>query len=414
MINRSNILTPAESYFIKIYKYALHKKTYPLEEVDKETFQNILEIARIQHLLPMICHAIYPSKAALQYEEIFQTYRNQCINEMVSQVVSTKQFIDLLHFLEQKGLSPLVVKGIVLRNIYPHEHYRYSTDEDLIISAEEKYAYHQALLEYGMVQDDENDIETADEISYEHPDSKLYIEVHQNLFPPDSSAYGDLNNYFDYEKVTIDYHGTPIYTLDFTNHLFYLLCHSFKHFIHGGFGIRQVSDFGLFSHTYAKEIDWIRFRELCESIQVFEFSKAMYKICTDHLLVQPAFLYYIKDWNLDAVDETDLLKDVLAAGIYGASDMVRHHSSNATLEAINRHKQNKKSRGSLFSNVFVSYKNLKGRYAYLEKYPFLMPIAWAQRIIDFLKREKKNENPLEIVQMGNKRVDLLKKYKIIK
>ena len=54
-------------------------------------------------------------------------------------------------------------------------------------------------------------------------------------------------------------------------------------------------------------------------------------------------------------------------------------------------------------------------YPYLKKYPFLLPKAWISRIGNYIKETRRTEgdDAWESIVIGSKRVELLKKYKII-
>ena len=72
-----------------------------------------------------------------------------------------------------------------------------SGDEDLLIESEQFHAVHEALLEYGMsLSDPEMDIQAAYEVPYGMRGKSIYIELHKYLFPPDSNAYGEFNQFF--------------------------------------------------------------------------------------------------------------------------------------------------------------------------------------------------------------------------
>ncbi len=63
--------------------------------------------------------------------------------------------------------------------------------------------------------------------------SLIYIELHKSLFPPESEAYGDLNRFFanvSEDAIDIRIDGTDIRTMGYTDHLFYLIFHSFQAF----------------------------------------------------------------------------------------------------------------------------------------------------------------------------------------
>lgn len=113
---------------------------------------------------------------------------------------------------------------------------------------------------------DENEMAAAYEVPYRKAGSPLYIELHKHLFPPESDAYGDLNRFFEgiFDRaVAEDIQGNTVYTMDHTDHLFYLICHSFKHYLHSGFGIRQVCDIIMYANEYGTRIDWMRVLQNC-------------------------------------------------------------------------------------------------------------------------------------------------------
>ena len=63
--------------------------------------------------------------------------------------------------------------------------------------------------------------------------------------------------------------------------------------------------------------------------------------------------------------------------------MSRKHSSNITLDAISAQKAGKKARGALFSSLFPAAQQLEGRFPYLKKHPYLLPIAWGSRLLQY-------------------------------
>ena len=71
---------------------------------------------------------------------------------------------------------------------------------------------------------------------------------------------------------------------------------------------------------------------------------------------------------------------------------------------------------SLKKSLFPSAKSLESRYPYLKKYPYLLPLAWFSRIVKYGKEQKGNTNnsAMESLKIGSERVELLRKYKVIK
>ena len=117
------------------------------------------------------------------------------------------------------------------------------------------------------------------------------------------------------------------------------------------------------------------------------------------------------------IDEKPLLLDIIRSGVFGASTMSRLHSSNMTLTAVENNKNSLK-KNPLLSTIFLPLESMEGRYPYLKKAPYLLPAAWLQRVAKYgtevLKGNRKNNSTKDTVITGNKRIELLKFYNIIK
>ena len=220
--------------------------------------------------------------------------------------------------------------------------------------------------------------------------------------------------YTDAIEIKID--NTDIRTMGYTDHLFYLICHAFKHFPHSGFGIRQVCDIILFANAYGDAIDWERVLEQCREIQADLFATALFGIDEKYLTFAPERVHYTESWREIRIDETDMLMDLLDSGIYGNANMSRKHSSNMTLDAVAADKIGKKAGNTVLKSLFPSAKKLESRYPYLRKYPVLLPIAWADRILKYRKETAAGGDnaAADSVKIGNQRIELMKKYGIIK
>ena len=207
-----------------------------------------------------------------------------------------------------------------------------------------------------------------------------------------------------------------IRTMGYTDHLFYLICHSFKHFLHSGFGIRQVCDIILFANEYGDAIDWEKVLRQCREIHADLFAAALFAIGEKYLTFDPEKAHYPKVWQGICVDETDMLMDLLDSGIYGNANMSRKHSSNMTLDAVAADKNGKKAGNTVLKSLFPSAKKLEGRYPYLKKHPILLPIAWTDRILKYRKETVAGGDnaAADSVKIGNQRIELMKKYGIIK
>lgn len=389
-------------------------------DISPEEWMMLFRKAEIHQIFPMIYDAVFNCPAARAMDpNFFASFKRQIMQKVMYQVMKTDEFLKLYKYLNERDIYPAVVKGIICRQLYPNPDYRSSGDEDLLIDPSWFPKCHESMLEYGMeAAIEEERLMTEYEVPYGKKGSPISIELHKSLFPHDSEAYGELNQFFTNvheSAVTITVQGVNIKTLNYTDHLFYLICHAFKHFLHSGFGIRQVCDMVMFANAYGDKIDWHDVLEKCRMIYADQFAAALFKIGEKYLVFDSEKACYSKEWRDMIVDENALLQDLLMSGIFGDSDMSRKHSSMITLNAVKAQKEGKKTKSNVLRTIFPDLKSMKGKAPYLEKYPFLLPVAWVIRIMKYRKESQniQGNKASESIKIGNQRIELLKQYGII-
>ena len=405
------MLDASQAAFLLVLRSALTGKPCPCDSIaDSDMLCRVLFLSDIHELCPLICQSLYQHPVVKSHGAIFSRYRNKSVQSVSSQIVHTAEFLQLYQKMGKAGLKPLVVKGIVLRSLYPKGSFRPSVDEDLLIAPEEKEIFSAFLMRQGLFPSEGNAESDSYEISYLDSDTHLCIELHKSLFPPDSNAYGDLNHLFDGvldRTVEVQIEDVKLRTLAPTDHLLYLICHAYKHFLHSGVGIRQVADMALFSNAYGGDIDWEHIYRACKSVNIETFTAALFQIAHKHLTMNeiPAPFVGIE------VDEQPLLEDILSGGLYGTVDIDRVHSGNMTLDAVAAQKQGRRGSG-VWHSLFPGAAYLQGHFPYAKKHPILLPLAWAQRLGNYLARSN-TSSPAETIRIGQARIDLLKQYKVI-
>lgn len=371
----------------------------------------LISLAREHSILPMLAEAAFDSIPFLEEPQLRKLLLKNARSLTITQAQRTADFLLLYSDLNRRGLTPVVTKGIMCRRLYPHPDQRLSVDEDMLISEEEFPRLHAALLELGLkLVDPENFTDDSYEVSYKDDSRGLYIEVHKRFFEPDSEAYGDCNEPFvgAVERARDVRVGRQfIRTLAPTDHLLYLICHAYKHFLYSGVGVRQVADMCLFAIRYRSEIDMPAIVAACEKLHIGCFAAALFRIARERLGIDAP-----RDFG-EGTDPEPLLCDMLSGGLYGANDINRLHSSNMTLRAVAQHRRGRRSRGALHS-IFLPASSLSGRYTYLKKCPLLLPVAWVQRIWNYLFVNTNGPvSPTESLRIGRDRIELLKEYGII-
>lgn len=396
------------------------KKAEWQEDISEAEWMELFGLSQQHQVLPMVYETVYPCPAFRTVSaEQNQILKRQVIRQVMVQSRKTEEFLALYRKLTESGITPLVVKGLVCRNIYREPDYRCSGDEDVLIPREQFGRCHEIFTENGMkpVEPGEN-MEAEGETPYYKEKGALHIELHKELFAAESKAYGEFNGLFAdafERKMQIEINGVQVYTMCHTEHLLYLIVHAFKHFLHSGFGIRQVCDIAIYANTYGGEIDWNELQEKCRSIHAEVFAAALFDIGEKKLVFDKKKACYPESWEQIGADGDELLADLIAGGVFGDSSMSRKHSSNMTLQAVAEEKQGNKAKASLRQSIFPGREYMERTYTYLKDYPFLLPAAWVSRIGKYLLESQKMENNdvLESIEIGNKRISLMKKYKII-
>ncbi len=384
------------------------------------SWEKIYQLSWIHSVLPMAYEAAYQLPEFAEVSEEFRAgWKRKTIGTVMSQMQRTSRFLDIYRRINREGLMVLVVKGIICRLLYEKPDHRTSNDEDLFVCRQDFQRCHQIFVEEGLVAEQGSDLEQKDVISYHDPRSGLHIELHQQLFSEDSAAYGNFNQIFSHSiknHIVQMIDDVPVRTMNPTDHMLFLICHSLKHFLHSGFGIRQICDMVMFANVHGRDIDWNRIMKALKNIQGEVFWVNLVDIGERYLgFSQEQACFYLKEYGIKA-DSRALLEDVFEAGIFGKSSENRVHSSNITLSAYAD--RGISTGNSLLRTIFPGRKYLIKRYPVLERIPVLLPFMWLHRLFSYgmklLPGKKKTVSVAESLDIGNRRIELMKKYQIIR
>lgn len=392
------------SSFVKEEKVSL-----PL--LSQKDWEEVYELAQQHKLELAVYETVYQTES---FRKMPQEWRHKWKQQVryltVAEMRKVERFWEIYDALVKAGLKPLVIKGVICRFLYKKPYARPSGDEDLLIHKKDAKSCCQVLKKAGMRL--ENDKESM-VLVFNDTLSGLHLEVHKELF--DEGAYsGELFNSwfvgaFD-STVELEVEGKKIRSMEPTLHMLYLFLHWIKHFIGPGVGVRQICDISKYINSYGYMINWDfiwkklkkeRYDVLCAN--VLDIGQRYFGL--DKKCMQ------CPEGILEGADSADLLEDLLDAGIYGSSSTSRLHSSSITLDAV----RGKKGRMRI---LFPPVKNIRSRYAFLEKSPWLLPAVWVHRLICYIievGRAGGGENsPSASIAIGNSRTHLLKKYRVVK
>ena len=402
--------------FLSLLKSSLKNEKYDGEKIDFEDLVYIYKMSEIHHVVPMIYNAAYNEDFFKECDANFQAmFKSSAFRYIFSQIQRTNHFLEVYKKLSEKNIKILVFKGIIFRNMYNNPDDRISSDEDILIKKEDYEKVKEFFLSEGF-----EFIDKGEECAYFSKSTGLCIEVSTSLFSHESKAYGHLNKLFEdvFEKsIKINIDKIDILTLSHEQHLIYIVFHNMKHFLTGGFGIRQVADFSKYIETYGEYINWEKFWSDLKDLNYDTFALNLIEISLKYLGFNDDKITYpdnitsfdeLKNSQKYYINSESLINDILDAGVFGASTMDRKHTALMTLDAVEDKKKSNRLKA-----VFPNVNYLKDNYTYLQKYPILLPVAWGQRILSYLKKNK-TSSYINTMEVGKLRIELLKEYKIIK
>ena len=279
-----------------------------------------------------------------------------------------KEVDSICRAFSENGIDHMPLKGTLLREMYPYPDMRLMSDADILIKPEQYAAIRPVMEERGF----EEVVESDHELVWKK--SGIVIELHKRLIPSYNKDY--FAYYGDGWKLAVPVHGTPHrYAMSPENQMIYLFTHFAKHYRCGGIGLRHITDLYVYrKNTENLDEDYIG-AEL-EKLKLYEFYVNI--------------MATVDVWFHDAApsEKTDLITDVIfASGVFG-TNLNRKIAETLILKKETTSIENAK-RQRMISMIFPSLENMKFRYAFLEKLPFLLPVAWVMRLfgIVFFKRK---------------------------
>lgn len=381
--------------------------------VDYDTLAAVWRLSYIHAVLPMA----YDAAAVLSRgitdpdaERLMSVWKQQAIRSVAAQTIRSSALLQLCKKFDAAGLHVLVVKGIICRRLYPKPDYRTSADEDIYVLEEELGDVRAILEKEGLtpVDPDEFTDDETDVATYVSRATGLKIELHRHLFEREFAVCIGADGLFEHaheRALATELDGVPVLSMCRTDHMIFLLLHACKHFVHSGFGIRQVCDICRFAEAMNDEIDWQEVRRALERCRAETFAASLFRIGSEYLGFPDAD--YI---GTECPDVAELLDDILDGGVYGSVSEDRIHSGLITLNAVS---SPERGRGShILRTVFPPARELRGSYRYLRTKPWLLPAAWVQRIFSYLGKGKR-VSAEESLRIGKRRVGLLRRYGLV-
>ena len=402
----------SEQNLFNILSSALwNKKVELVEPID---YDAILRIAGSHQILAVVFEKLCENED-FKKSTVYSKAYMEVMMTVIGQTQRTKIFLDVYRRLNNLEIYPIVMKGLICRSLYgKYEDHRPSSDEDILVLPEDFYKTCEFFKSEGYesnMNPDEIDLNELQAISFFNKNGG-HFEVHVNPIGKGNELSTLMDSYFHNvfkDSIEEEIHGVKIRTMSYTNHFLFLIFHAYRHFIGSGFGIRQVVDMLLFQENYEDEIDWKYIKDALKKTKAESFFADLVFIGNEYL----GFKLLIHG-EICCPDE--LLADLMSNGVFGNDSNAKIMAGTMTSMAVKNSEEGNIKNGSIIKSIFPSKKYMLKDNPELNEKPWRLPFAWAQRWGRFIKRNKSNGGNLAVESMdiGNRRIALLKKYNIIK
>lgn len=402
--------------FCEIIKSVIHPHS-ECRIKDEVDWNCLIQMAKEQNVLPIFIEGAikFPSYTdRIEYDREMKA----ALTIVGMQVRHTSTFLTLYNAFVEAEVYPIVMKGLICRNLYGRfSDHRPSGDEDILIPITDYWKAKNVLVANGYMPErdieEETQLEWLQEVSFIHPNEKLHIELHLNPMGRETDVHAQMSDYFEnvfsnYREIQIK--DVRVRTMNHQEHLLYLILHAFKHFTGGGFGIRQMLDILLYQDRYGAEIDLKQLNDRLHRIRADVF-------WSDMIYIGNTYFGFELPTLQKANCPQELLEDMFICGVFGNKTKAEKIAARSTMLATGNYLKN---RGGNFlimilKSIFPSKDYLMYHSPYLEKKPWLLPIAWIKRWGRFIKKNRNNETNLatESLKISRRRMRLLKKYDLV-
>lgn len=190
-----------------------------------------------------------------------------------------------------------------------------------------------------------------------------------------------LIDYFSDVKKRLEKDSGNRYGYHFTNEDFYIYitAHEYKHFSHGGTGLRNLVDRYVFLNHFAEKLDMSYIEAEFSQLDILDYEKKSYTLA----------LKLFNGVKLDA-EEKQFLDYYIFSGTYGTTENLVENGIKASGGGITSRIRYGLDRFTVpVSRDNPSYKAYEAQYPIFYKYKLLLPLLPFYRLIHSLKNSRK-------------------------
>jgi hypothetical protein len=366
-------------------------------------WEGIFKTAAYNNVLPFVYNQLKSLVGQFGIDQRYIVYiKNVVIYRSSKQILADEYLAKLIDALQKANINFIILKGIILAELYPNPEYRYSSDADIHINPNDLEAVQKIMT--GMRY--EYKFSNTVRYDYSYLLNGVHIEIHTRMFEDFYDKHGKVLR--EYELDSINHTkkhnilGKDILSLQPNEFLIHNICHMTKHFVDSGINLRHLMDITIYVNSYIEQLDMSYIMTFFKKMKMTQFVEHVFCVCNQYLgMIE---IFGIEYNRLDEIVSDEFLSDFLEHTSEGHTDI----SKTSTFLAYY-----KDDKSIVKERIIPNQNMLSDKYKYAKKNKWLLPIAWVHRMFDHFGRLIKTSIHIKAIKGSKRRIDLLRKLGLL-
>ena len=334
-------------------------------------YDALFKFAKVHSIANLLCYALeklnmLPAQAAAPFQKELRL-------GMAREAAQEMETFEIAQELEKRGIKYMLLKGSVMKHLYPRPDLRSMCDIDIQYDTSRKAELDELMLPMGYTRAETSGTDGIN-ISYIKKPF-MYIEFHGALMDKDVPLY---NRYFgtDFER-TVPAEGCRVEYKD-EDFFVFMAAHLAKHYFMGGTGLRSLADIWLFFRK-KPNLDTEYIFEQLKLIKLDEFIRIMLGVTG-----------VLFDKKEPTFEQKNIICYILGSGTYGSE------SNNSAIQLKSRSKFS-----YVLERLFPDRNFMAINYPAVRKCVLLLPLFWIIRLVGAaLKTGYKNSDVNKVMNVS--------------
>ena len=330
-------------------------------KVQAMDLEKLYRLAKFHTVRAAVCIAL--KRAGVQDKQFDQAYKKAVRKNIYLDMERTAIISDF----EDNGIWYMLLKGSVLKDLYPENGMREMADNDVLFDADKQEQSREIMLSHGYTAEHYG---VGNHDVYMKP-PVLNFELHTALFGSDHAE--PLYKYYADTKRLLRKDEDNNYGYHFSDEDFYIYmtAHEWKHYDGGGTGIRSLLDCYVYCKIKGDNLNRNYITEQCRQLEITDFEKECRSL---------AVKIFSSDTLPDLTEsEQEMLIFYLTAGTYGTFD-----------NAIKKKLKDRSKLSFWVHSIFIPRKQMATYVPFTAKSPLLYPVGifWRTFHVMLFKQDK--------------------------